>query len=105
MVAQFKQYPNSITVTVVTPATQDAATRLWTPGTETTHQFDCRCEMNRQGRRVATGDGSFEAYDYDILMPCTDVTIPKGSKFILDSGETGAVKRQWRGQLSSRLWV
>jgi len=51
-----KQYPDSIVLSVNSPATQDS-TGSWVAGYSTNYTFDCRAEVNSSGRRIVGADG------------------------------------------------
>jgi hypothetical protein len=104
-----EQYPDSITVTVVTAPTQNTSTLQWTEGSTVTYTFDCRAEVNGTGKRITGSDGSLIEFAYSVFMPLTDVIIPPDSVFTLTGSRfstvTGRILRASNGQLNSRLWV
>lgn len=102
------QYPDTITVTVVTPATQDSDLN-WIEGTETTYTLACRLEPNGSGRQVMGDDGVLRDYAYKAYLPPMTTVIPSGTAYTavsLNNGTiTGTVKRPHNGQLNSQLWL
>ncbi len=62
-----EQYPDTIVITVTTPATQDA-NGSWVSGGETIYTFDCRAEVNSSGRKIVGDDGV--TMDYSMICYC-----------------------------------
>lgn len=104
-----EQYPDSITVSIVTAPTQNTTTLQWTEGSSVNHTFNCRAEVNGTGRRIPGSDGSLIEFAYTVYMPLTETIIPPDSVFTLTSSRFGTVQgrvlRASNGQLNSRLWV
>ena len=102
------QYPDTISITVITPATQDY-TGNWVSGSEATYSFSCRLEPNGSGRQVIGDDGVLRDFAYLCFLPAMTTVIPTGSTYVattLNNGTvTGTVKRSNNGQLNSRLWL
>jgi len=102
------QYPDSLTVTVTTPLTQNSSGD-WTGGTTTVLTLTCRFEPNGSGRQVMGDDGVLRDYAYKAYLPPMTTVIPTGSAYVattLNNGTiTGTVKRPHNGQLNSQLWL
>ena len=104
------QYPDSIVLTVITPASQDTTTGIWTEGTTTVlPSKPCRLEPNGTGRQVMGDDGVLRDYAYTCYLPQMTTVVPTGSTYVattLNNGViSGTVKRPSNGQLNSRLWL
>ena len=103
-----EQYPDSITVTVSTPAIQDESTGRWTSGSAETFTWDCRAEINGAERKVAIADGTLLDYAFDIYLPSMETVVPFDSPNQLTKGGaiySGTIKGAANGQLNSRLWA
>jgi hypothetical protein len=104
-----EQYPDSIVITVVTPATQNSSTLVWTAGTSTNYTLKCRAETNNSGRKIPGADGELIDYSIALYLPQMTTVIPDGSDFTLTSLYNGAItgktKKAFNGQLNSRIWV
>jgi len=102
------QYPDSITITVVVPATQDS-TGSWTQGSSTTFTSICRLEPNGSGRQIIGDDGVLVDFEYKAYLPPVTTVISKGSTFVATMANngtiTGTIKRPYNGQLNSQLWL
>lgn len=103
------QYPDSIVITVTTPATQDPDTGIWTAGTSTAYTLECRAEVNGTGRQIAGDDGVLMDYAFQVFLPLMTTVIPAGSDYVLTALSngiiSGKVKRASNGQLNSRIWL
>lgn len=101
------QYPDSITITVKSPATQSGG--VWTAGSSTNYVYDCRVESNNTGRKIISSSGNLIDYAYKCYMKNIQVIIPLGSSFVLTSLNNGAingnVKKQNNGQFNTVLWL
>lgn len=104
-----EQYPDSITITVATAASQDSATRIWTKGSSTDHIYDCRAEANSSGRKIAGPDGALMDYAFMVFMAKCPLVIPPDSAYILTSDRFGTIKGRIKnalnGQLNTRIWL
>jgi len=104
-----EQYPDSIVVTVVTAATKDEESGLYTEGSTTPYTFSCRAEVNGTGRQIPGKDGSLIVYAYTVYMPGTETILPPDSGYTLTSDRfgtvTGKLLRASNGQLNSRIWL
>jgi hypothetical protein len=104
-----EQYPDTIVVTVVTPATQNSTTLVWTPGGSTNYTLKCRVEANNSGRKIPGADGELIDYAFTLYLPQMATVIPDGSVFSLSSLSNGTIsgttKKSFNGQLNSRIWV
>jgi hypothetical protein len=103
------QYPDTIVITVTTPATQNTSTGLWTAGTSTTYTLECRAETNSKAAKVAGNDGVMIDFAFNCYLPVMTTVIPFGSAFTLTLANngtvTGKIKGAKNGQLNSRLWL
>ena len=103
------QYPDSIVLTVITPASQDTTTGIWTAGSTSTLTYACRLEPNGTGRQMMGDDGVLRDYAYTCYLPQMTTVVPTGSTYVattLNNGTiSGTVKRPSNGQLNSRLWL
>jgi hypothetical protein len=81
-----EQYPDSIIVRIVEPATQDLVSGNWTAGATTTYTCKCRAEVNGTGRQIAGKDGSLMDYAFTCYLPKIAAIIPDGSQYIIISG-------------------
>ena len=103
-----EQYPDSIIVTVSTPAVQDESSGNFTPGSEVTYTWECRAEVNGSERKVADSEGTLLDYAFDIYLPLMETVVPFGSPYQLTRGGahySGTIKGASNGQLNSRLWA
>lgn len=104
-----EQYPDSIVITVVTPATQNSTTLVWTAGSTTTYTLKCRAEVNGTGRQIAGRDGSLIDYAFTCYLPKMTIVIPDDSDYVLTALDNGTIsgktKRASNGQLNSRIWL
>ena len=102
-----KQYPDSIAITV--HASASLSSGVWTAGATAEYTFNCRAEVNGQGRKITGDDGVLIDYAFEVYMPQTTTIIPRDSDFVLTSLLNGIIegkiKRASNGQLNSRLWL
>lgn len=102
-----EQYPDSITVTVISEPYQDE-NGDWISGEETATTYDCRAEANTGGQKIAGVDGMVYDYTFAVYMPRTSDIISQGSTYTLTKGNAtfrGTVKGAINGQFNSRIWV
>ena len=102
------QYPDSVVITVHAAATQDSNGN-WVQGSSTAYTFDCRAEANNKGLKIMGDDGKLMEYTFMCYLPQTTTVIPMGASYVLTTENngvfTGTVKRNFNGQLNSRLWL
>lgn len=102
-----EQYPHTATFTIEVAASQGAGGN-WTNGTTSSLQTECRIEPNGQGRTITGVDGKAIEFAWTMFAPLMATTIPVGTKVsVVTDVETilGVVKRQYIGQLNTRVWL
>lgn len=101
-----KQYPHTMTVTIVPDSIQDSEGN-WTSGQPFTKVYQCRAEPNGSGRMIMTADQRQIVYSWTIYMPKGTPPVPDGSLIEVNSSPAakGKTLSFSQGQLNSRLWV
>ena len=103
------QYPDVLSASsVATDSVRDANGNWVTPDSSLITQ-KCRVEANTRGQKLTTADGTAIQFDWLVYMPFSAGEVAAGSPVsITRDGQTvatGTVKRFFRGQLNSRLWL
>ena len=104
-----EQYPHSITVTKVPDYEQGVDGNFSTDGEATTFVSSCRVEPAGDNPVIKGVDGSDIVFRWIVYMPRTEEELDFGSPVMITlkngSQYQGTLKRQYNGQLNSRLWV
>ena len=104
------QYPDTLIITWEPTPVQDGNGE-WEPSGGENGRFEgvCRIEPNGKGQKIAGVDGALIDFAFNVFMPKTSYVIPVEANVFITTrnGQSinSTVKRNYNGQLNSRLWL
>lgn len=105
-----KQYPDIIQIVTDSDYEQDVnGNFVPIAGSGSTFTSSCRAQPAGDNPVIKGDDGNDLVYSWVIYMPKTSAELEFGANVTLTRHDgivfTGSLKRQYNGQLNSRLWV
>lgn len=101
-----KQYPYILEKKVISEGGYNDETGMYEEETvKWVKVSNCRDDAESSGGKIQTTDGETYSYSYTVYMPLGTEPIKEGTEIRIQGRVTGQVKKFYKGQLHSILWV